>query len=32
MDIVAHFRDSLEKEAEEIRRQEDEMMDMGYDY
>ena len=32
MDIVSYFRDSLKREAEEIERQEDELMDMGYDY
>ena len=32
MDIVSYFRDSVEREAEEIKRQEDELMDMGYDY
>ncbi|WP_405292963.1 helicase HerA-like domain-containing protein [Methanobrevibacter sp.] len=32
MDIVSHFRDSLEREAEEIQKQEDELLDMGYDY
>ena len=32
MDIVSFFKDSLKKEAEEIERQEDELMDMGYDY
>ena len=32
MDIVSYFRDSVKKEAEEIERQEDELLDMGYDY
>jgi len=32
MDIISFFKDSVEKEAEEIERQEDELMDMGYDY
>ena len=32
MDIVSHFRDSLQREAEEIERQNDELSDMGYDY
>jgi hypothetical protein len=32
MDIVSFFKDSVKKEAEEIERQEDELMDMGYDY
>ena len=32
MDIVSHFKDSLKREAEEIKEQEDELLDMGYDY
>ena len=32
MDIISHFKDSLEREAEEIDRLEDELLDMGYDY
>ena len=32
MDIVSHFKDSLKREAEEIQKQEDELLDMGYDY
>lgn len=32
MDIVSHFKDSLKREAEEIEEQEDELLDMGYDY
>ncbi len=32
MDIVSYFRDLAKREAEEIERQEDELMDMGYDY
>ena len=32
MDIVSYFKDSLKKEAEELERQENELMDMGYDY
>ena len=32
MDIVSYFKDSIKKEAEEIERQEDELMDMGYNY
>lgn len=32
MDIISHFKDSVKREAEEIERQEDELMDMGYDY
>ena len=32
MDIVSHFKDSLKREAEEIKEQEDELFDMGYDY
>ena len=32
MDIVSYFKDSIKREAEEIERQEDELMDMGYEY
>ena len=32
MDIVSHFVSSLEKEAEEIEKLDDELDDMGYDY
>jgi hypothetical protein len=32
MDIISHFKDSLKKESEEIQRQEEELMDMGYEY
>ena len=32
MDIVSHFVDSLENEAEEIDELEKELEDMGYDY
>jgi len=32
MDIVSYFKDSLKNEEEEIKRQEEELMDMGYDY
>lgn len=32
MDIVSHFKDSIKKETEEIERQEDELLDMGYNY
>ena len=32
MDIISHFKDSVKREAEEIKDQEDELMDMGYDY
>ena len=32
MDIVSHFLSSLEKEAEEIEKLDDELDDMGYDY
>ena len=32
MDIVSYFKDSIKRETEEIERQEDELMDMGYDY
>jgi hypothetical protein len=32
MDIVSFFKNSVKKEAEEIKRQEDELLDMGYDY
>ncbi len=32
MDIISHFKDSLEREAEEIREQEEDLLDMGYDY
>ena len=32
MDIVSHFKDAVKKEQEEVKRQEDELMDMGYDY
>ena len=32
MDIVSHFRDSVKREAREIEAQEEELMDMGYDY
>ena len=32
MDIISHFRDSVKKEAEEIQQQEQELIDMGYDY
>jgi hypothetical protein len=32
MDIISHFKDSLKKEVEEIQKQEDDLLDMGYDY
>ena len=32
MDIISHFKDCLEREAEEVQRQKDELMDMGFDY
>ena len=32
MDIVSHFKDAVKKEQEEVKKQEDELMDMGYDY
>ena len=32
MDIVSYFKDSLKREAEELKRQEEELDDMGYDY
>ena len=32
MDIVSYFKNIKEKEAEEIARQEEETLDMGYDY
>ena len=32
MDIVSHFKESVEREAKEIERQEDELLDMGYNY
>ena len=32
MDIASYFKDSLKKEAEEIEKQEDDLLDMGYDY
>ncbi|MDO5815371.1 MAG: ATP-binding protein [Methanobrevibacter sp.] len=32
MDIVSHFKDSLEREEKEIAEQIDELSDMGYDY
>ena len=32
MDIVSHFADIRQKEEEEIRRQEEESMQMGYNY
>ena len=32
MDIVSYFKDAVKREAEEIKHQEDELMDMGYDY
>ena len=32
MDIVSYFKDSLKKEAEELKRQEEELSDMGYDW
>lgn len=32
MDIISYFKDSVKNEAEEIERQEEELMDMGYDY
>ena len=32
MDIASYFKDSLKREAEEIEKQEDDLMDMGYDY
>ncbi len=32
MDIVSYFKDSIKKEAKEIERQEDELIDMGYNY
>ena len=32
MDIISHFKDSLKRETEEIEQQEDELLDMGYDY
>ncbi len=32
MDIVSYFKDIKEKEAEELQRQEQETLDMGYDY
>ena len=32
MDIISHFKDSAKREAEEIERQDEELLDMGYDY
>ena len=32
MDIISHFKDSLKREAEEIDKQNEELMDMGYLY
>ena len=32
MDIVSHFIDSKKREEEELQAQEDELLDMGYDY
>lgn len=32
MDIASYFKNSLKKEAEELERQENELLDMGYDY
>lgn len=32
MDIISHFKDSLKREAEEIKKQEEDLLDMGYDY
>ena len=32
MDIVSYFKNSLKNEAKELKRQEDELLDMGYDY
>ena len=32
MDIVSYFRDIEKKEAEEVKQQEDDLLDMGYDY
>ena len=32
MDIVSYFKDIEKKEAQEIKKQEDDLMDMGYDY
>ena len=32
MDIVSHFKDFKEKEEEELRKEGDELLDMGYDY
>ena len=32
MDIASYFKDSLKREAEEIEKQEDDLLDMGYDY
>ena len=32
MDIVSYFKESVEKEAEELREAEQETLDMGYDY
>ena len=32
MDIVSYFKDIEKKEAQELKQQEDELLDMGYDY
>ena len=32
MDIISHFKNSVQEEAEELERLEQETLDMGYDY